>query len=91
MRVTRRIAFSGRGVVGIFSGDASGKWIENNSGIGAGEFHFRTLSENPNELILFDQSRDFYLRLDFKDRKISLRHTQRGQWGVLYDITGIFN
>ncbi len=91
MRVTRRIAFSGRGVVGIFSGDASGKWIENNSGIGAGEFHFRTLSENANELILFDQSRDFYLRLDFKDWKISLRHTQRGQWGVLYDITGIFN
>jgi hypothetical protein len=40
---------------------------------------------------LFDQSRDFYLRLNFKDWKISLRHTQRGQWGVLYDITGIFN
>jgi hypothetical protein len=89
IRANRRIAFSGRGIVGVFSGDAGGKWIENNSSIGVSEFHFRTLSENPNELIMFDQSRDFYLRFDFKQNKISLRHTQRGQWGVLYDIMGI--
>lgn len=91
IRATRRIAFSGRGVVGIVSGDAGGKWIENNSSIGVSEFHFRTLSENPDELMLYDPSRDFYLRFDFKQKKISLRHTEKGQWAVLYDIMGIFN
>lgn len=91
IRATRRIAFSGRGIVGIVSGDATGKWIENNSSIGVSEFHFRTFSEKADELMLYDQSRDYYLRLDFKGRKISLRHTPRGQWHVLYDIMAVFN
>lgn len=91
LRVTRRVAFAGRGVAGVVSGDAGGKWIENNTAIGTGEFHFRTFSENPDELVLFDQSRDFYLRLDFKQWKVSLRRGRQGQYGYLYDITGIFN
>ncbi|MET0277275.1 MAG: caspase domain-containing protein [Pseudorhodoplanes sp.] len=91
IRATRRIAFSGRGIVGVFSGDAGGKWIENNSSIGVSEFQFRTLSENQNELIVFDPSRDYYIRFDFKERKILLRQTQRGQWGVLYDIMSVIN
>lgn len=91
MRVTRRIAFAGRGVAGIVSGDAGGNWIENNTAVGAAEFRFRTFSEKPDELVLFDPSRDFYLRLDFKQWKISLRRGLQGQYGYLYDITGVFN
>ena len=91
----RRISFRGQDgptfLTGQLVGDADGNWMESNTKLGAVRLYFKTVSENRSELILYDQSRDLYLRISFPAKTVSWRKTARGAWHANYQITGVFN
>jgi hypothetical protein len=49
-------------------------------------FRFRQQSESPDELVLYDASRDMYARLNFNDGRAYWRIGQQGPWNWNYDI-----
>jgi hypothetical protein len=51
------------------------------------KFNFRSAVENRTEIVLYDGTRDFYLRADFAAHKLYIRNG-RGGWSAHSDIVG---
>ncbi len=72
------------------AGESDWQWIEkdprdNREAI----FHFRQQASSTNELLLYDQSRDMYARLNFADKRAYWRQGQTDPWKWNYDILGV--
>lgn len=91
LKPDRHVIFHGFGVNGLLAGDAAGNWVENNTQLDTVTINYRSVSESRSEFILYDQSRDVYVRLNFNDRKFYWRQGPNGAWNVLYQIAGVFN
>lgn len=87
----RQVIFHGFGVHGLLAGDATGNWVENNTQLDTVTINYRSVSESRSEFILYDKSRDVYVRLNFNDRKFYWRQGPNGAWNVLYQIASVFN
>jgi hypothetical protein len=89
-KTARNITFHGHGVHGVISADASGNWVENNTQLDTVTLYWRTVSDSGSEILLYDQSRDMYARLNFPERRFYWRQGASGPWNVLYQLSGIF-
>lgn len=73
-------------VKGTFTRTKNGTWEERNSQNGDAVQTFRALKSEKNKLLLFDESRNIYLSIDFVKKRLSWRAGPNGNWNKLYDI-----
>lgn len=65
------------------------QWIETNDYQGGNRFSFRSVSEIPSEIVLFDEKRDLYLSLDLATRKTWWRAGLDPAWNEQFDFVSI--
>jgi polyhydroxybutyrate depolymerase len=71
-------------VTGDVRRTATGEWIETNTR--GSKWTFRATEERANELILYDASRNVYVKMDFSAKRMFLQRGAAGAWAYLADI-----
>jgi hypothetical protein len=73
-------------VTGDVKRTASDEWIETNTR--GGRWTFRATKESNSEIVLYDASRDIYVRVGLEERKMFIRKGTTEDWRALADIVG---
>jgi polyhydroxybutyrate depolymerase len=76
-------------VTGDVSRTAGNVWLETNTR--GSRWTFRSTTENSSEIILYDASRDIYVRMDIPARKMLVRKGATQPWALLADISAVEN
>ena len=71
-------------VTGDMKRTASNEWIETNSR--GSKWTFRATKESNSEIVLYDASRDIYVRIDLETKKLFIRKGTAEDWRVLANI-----
>jgi hypothetical protein len=87
--VTYRGHMGQTAVKGQVTRTAGNEWIETNDYQNGSRFTFRSISEIPSEIVLYDESRDIYLSLDLAARKTWWRRAPQPEWNVQFDIVSV--
>jgi polyhydroxybutyrate depolymerase len=75
---------AGKLVTGDVQRLATGAWLETNTR--GSRWTFRVITENPSEVVLYDESRDVFVRMDLTTKKMSVRKGITQDWIPLADI-----
>jgi hypothetical protein len=90
--VPRQIFFEGRNGTSFVKGSLrkakEGVWIESNTQLGQQTTSFQVVLERPDGILLQDTSRDMFLEVNLRSRKVSWKLRNDAAWHPLYDITG---
>lgn len=76
-------------VKGSFTRVAVDRWEERNSENGDTVLQFRTQEQSRDSILLYDESRKLWLKLDLKKKSLSWRLDGNQSWNRLYDIVRI--
>ena len=71
-------------VTGDMRKTASDEWVETNSR--GSKWTFRATKESNSEIVLYDASRDIYVRIDLESKKLFIRKGTTEDWRVLANI-----
>ncbi len=63
--------------------------VDENSWIEANTFHFEEVSETPDQVVLFDDSRNVTLIIDYRTNEVSVIDATNGDLVYIYDVTGV--
>ena len=74
-------------VTGDVKRGPGGDWLETNTR--GSKWSFRSTSESNAELVLYDASRDVYVRIDLVARKMFVRKGLTQDWRLLADVVGV--
>ena len=76
-------------VTGDMKRTAGNEWLETNTR--GSKWTFRSITENSSEIVLYDASRDVYVRMDIPARKMLVRKGAAKPWALLADISAVEN
>jgi len=76
-------------VTGDMKRTAGNEWLETNTR--GSKWTFRSITENSSEIVLYDASRDVYVRMDIPARKMLVRKGAAQPWALLAEISGVEN
>jgi hypothetical protein len=73
-------------VTGELTRGTANEWVETNTR--GSKWNFRANSESNSEILLYDASRDVYVRMDLGAKKMFVRKGPTQEWRFLADIVG---
>jgi hypothetical protein len=72
-------------ITGVFERTGPERWQEKNT---SSSFQFTSIFETPEQILLFDKSRDMYFEINIKQKKTRWRLGSSSTWNNFYAVTG---
>jgi hypothetical protein len=88
-RVSYRAQYGDGAVAGTFTRTDGNRWVESNNILAGATPTFRSLSVNADEIMLFDETRDYYIDLDLKRRKSFFRRGANRKWDEWHNVNAV--
>ena len=76
-------------VMGTFTRADGNRWVESNNTLGSAALTFRSLSAGADEIMLFDETRDFYIDLDLRRKKCFFRGGMSRKWDEWHSVIAV--